>query len=444
MKRSPLQLAALALAAGVSTLLTILVWEGISYGATWSADSAQFLRHVQVVSSSLVIAGAVLWVALKQSASQEGQLASAVTRLQSQAEHARNTLQLVLDAAPAAFMVVDDDNRVIEANRLARQVHGHALVGEHCAAAFGADTARCVVCPGCTTLQTLEPGTSARSVTDPRTGEIVSIASHAMSLPDGQKATLLVEEIVTAERKLQASLLHQEKMAAFGLIAAGVAHEMGNPLSSIEMHLQLLDDEALSDDDAESVQTLRSETKRLRRTLRELVDFARRRRDAATLVSVESVVRDALRLMRYDRRMSDIEVVVDASPDTPAVHVVEDHLVQVALNLLINALDSMPDGGTLRIDVRGVGDRVALRVRDTGSGMTREALDRCFEPLFTTKAKGKGTGLGLSICKDVIEAAGGRIELHSTEDRGTVAVVTLPAALATERPELEPAMEATS
>jgi hypothetical protein len=167
------------------------------------------------------------------------------------------------------------------------------------------------------------------------------------------------------------------------------------------------------------VATVRQEVARLGRILRELVDFARRRRDEATLVSVQSVVGDALRLLRHDRRMREVTVREEFDPETPPVFVIEDHLMQVVLNLLLNALDAMPAGGTLRIEVGTAGGQVALRVHDTGVGMDRAILARCFEPLFTTKDPDRGTGLGLSISRDIARATGGDIEMHSAPGRGT-------------------------
>lgn len=263
--------------------------------------------------------------------------------------------------------------------------------------------------------------------TDARTGEVLSVESHPLRLPDGEEGVLLVEQVVTEQRKLQARLLHQEKMAAFGLLAAGVAHEMGNPLSSIEAQLQLLEPRGLPGEAVPVLATVRQEVARLGRILRELVDFARRRRDEATLVSVQSVVGDALRLLRHDRRMREVTLREDFDPETPPVFMIEDHLMQVVLNLLLNALDAMPTGGALRIEVWTAGGRLALRVHDAGVGMDRSVLARCFEPLFTTKDTGRGTGLGLSISRDIARAAGGEIELHSAPGPGTTAVVTLPA-----------------
>lgn len=426
MRRWGAELAALAAAAGVAVLLMFLLWEVVEHRFS-DREAINTIHYARGISSSLVAALVVAFVSLRQSQKRARKLRGAIERSTGEAQLAREALQVVVDAAPAAFLLIDDQRRVVQANRLAERLHGSDLAGKNCEQALGGHE-RCGACPGCDTLASGALGKSPRPLNDPQSGEVLSIEGHPVTLPNGGKAVLLVEQVITEQKKMQASLLHQEKMAAFGMVAAGVAHEMGNPLSSIEMHLQLLDARSLSGAGADSVRTLRQETARLRRTLRELVDFARRRRDEATLVSVDAVVQDALRLIRYHRGMRRIEVEVASSPDVPPVHIVEDHLMQVIVNLLINALDAMPDGGTLRLDVRSVSGTVALRVRDSGTGMSHAVFARCFEPLYTTKAEGKGTGLGLSICRDVITAAGGNIEIHSSAGQGTTAVITLPAA----------------
>ena len=342
-------------------------------------------------------------------------------------DETRALLEVVVDNTPASLLVLDRDLRVVRANRTAERVHGGSLVGVRCFESIAERSDRCTSCPAITTFETGEKVEVPGLHTDPKTGEVLAVESHPLTLPDGRQLVLLVERVMTEQKKLQARLLHQEKMAAFGLLAAGVAHDLGNPLSSIEVQLQLLDVGELTKESAAIVSTVRQETARLRRLLRELVDFARRRRDEATLVSTQSVVGDALRLVRHDQRMRRIRVEEEFDAEAPPVFFVEDHLMQVVLNLLLNSLDSMPDGGKLRIDVRSVGDRVALRIHDTGAGMEPAVLAHCFEPLFTTKAVGKGTGLGLSICRDILKEAGGTIELHSSVGRGTTAVVTMPA-----------------
>ena len=366
---------------------------------------------------------AVGWVTYRRDRRRAEELEVRIAQRTREAEAAREQLRVVVDATPAALLVLDRDLRVVLANRTAETVHGLPPLGRTCHELVAGRTEPCQDCG----LGLGLPGSTPRCHTDTRTGEVLAVESHPLRLPDGETGVLLVEQVITEQRKLQARLLHQEKMAAFGLLAAGVAHEMGNPLSSIEAQLQLLGPQDLAGPTRTVVGTVRQEVARLGRILRELVDFARRRRDEATLVSVQSVVGDALRLLRHDQRMRAVKMREDFDPETPPVFVVEDHLMQVVLNLLLNAVDAMPGGGSLHIEVGAADGQVALRVHDSGMGMDRAVLGRCFEPLFTTKEPGRGTGLGLSISRDIVRAAGGEIELHSAPGRGTTAVVTLPA-----------------
>ncbi len=334
-------------------------------------------------------------------------------------------LHAILDNVPDAMVVLDAQQRVLEHNARAAALHGDVTVGKHCREVF--DSCTPSACEACALTGHAEAARTAVR-TAPRTGDVLAMEFRPFTGPEGEKRSLIIERVITHQRKLQARVVHQEKMAAFGLMAAGIAHDMGNPLSAIAMHLELIDDAGLSDEGRGDLDVVRQEVGRLRRTLREMVLFARRRRDEVGLVSARSAIDDALAVLRHDRRMKPVNLFVSSDPETPAVHVVEDHLVQVVTNLVVNSLDAMPDGGDLSIDVRHVKGTVAIRVRDTGAGMDASTLRRCMEPMFTTKAEGKGTGLGLSICRDILLGAGGHLDMHSVPNKGTTAIITLPAA----------------
>ena len=418
----------LAAGGGLCVLLMFLTWEGVEQATALDDRVVHGVHYARGVSTSLLAALTVGLIGWRQHRRREAALSKEASRLGGEARDSRRLLEVVVDATPAALLVLDRDFRVVRANRMAEHVHGGPLVGAYCYDALAGRSCQCTECPARATFTTALSHTTPGLHTDPHTGEMLAVESHPLRLPDGEDYVLIVERVVTEQQKLQARLLHQEKMAAFGQLAAGVAHEMGNPLASVEAQLQLLDEARLAPDDASVVGTVRQEVTRLRRILREMVDFARRRRDEATLVPVQTVVRDALRLVRHDPRMRGVSTREDFDAETPPVFMIEDHLMQVTLNLLLNALDAMPEGGTLRIEVKPAGAHVALRVHDSGVGMDHATLGRCFEPLFTTKAPGKGTGLGLSISRDILRAVAGDVELHSAPGKGTTAVVMLPAA----------------
>ncbi len=354
-------------------------------------------------------------------------LGAAARRKTETLEKARALLQTIVDNTPASLLLVDEDHRVVEANRLAEQVHGTPPLGKSCHELLCQSPDPCPGCPAEVLENSKAHCQGREEYTDPITGEVLSSEVIPIVFKDGKRYTLIVERIVTEQRKIEARMVHQEKMAAFGLLAAGIAHDMGNPLSSVEMNVGLLELAELPEEERTTVREVKNEVGRLRRILRELVDFARRRRDESSEVSIQSVVEDALRLCRHDPRMKSVGVESRFDPDTPPVQMIEDHLVQVILNLLLNALDAMPEGGALEIELKQVEDRVELLIGDNGVGMDQEAHARCFEPLFTTKEPGKGTGLGLSICRDIVESVGGSIDVLSILGKGTRVHIWFPA-----------------
>ncbi|MFO0742497.1 MAG: ATP-binding protein [Labilithrix sp.] len=230
---------------------------------------------------------------------------------------------------------------------------------------------------------------------------------------------------VTDAKNLEAQVRHQEKMASLGVLTAGFAHDLGNPLASLSTELELLEGEDDVGAFREALGVLRRHVTRMSRTLREMVDFARRRRDEVTSVSIAAAVEDSARLVCRDARWSRVALVVDVPPDVPHVWMVEDHLVLVLVNLMLNAADAMPDGGTLRVTARGDGDTALLSVSDTGYGMTEDVRARAKAPLFTTKGM-RGTGLGLAVCDRTVRAIGGTLDVESAPGKGTDVRIRLP------------------
>lgn len=234
-------------------------------------------------------------------------------------------------------------------------------------------------------------------------------------------------EALETQRKLQAQVIHQEKMAAFGTFAAGIAHEIGNPLAAISAEIQVTMREKLEPHIDESLRLVHGRVEHITAILRELVDVARRRRDVPSDASVNQVIRDTMRLIRHDPRCQDIEFVLELDPEAAPVRVVEDRLGQVFLNIMLNAFDAMEDGGELRIRTEAIQDGVSVQFTDTGPGMSAEILERATEPFFTTKPPGRGTGLGLYVSAQIVADLGGEMRLDSREGEGSVVRIELPA-----------------
>jgi signal transduction histidine kinase len=231
-------------------------------------------------------------------------------------------------------------------------------------------------------------------------------------------------------RALNEHLVRAEKLAAAGALAAGVAHEVNNPLASISSLIQILQSRPLTaENEAETREMLRlasTQIARISQVLRDMMDFARQRPPARTPLEVARVVESSIRLASFDKAFKQLRVRVEFDPDLPHVSADADQLQQVFLNLLLNARDAMPDGGELSVKTffdRDSGE-VVVAVSDTGHGIPEDALPRVFDPFFSTKRA--GTGLGLAVCYGIVTAHGGRITIGPSDGRGTTARVALP------------------
>jgi signal transduction histidine kinase len=227
-------------------------------------------------------------------------------------------------------------------------------------------------------------------------------------------------------QEAQAHVLHQEKMAAFGLLAAGIAHEVGNPLTSISSLIQLLQ---RRDPDAytrERLALISGQLDRIQTTLRELVNFSRPASTARSRVSIAEVVQEALNIAKYYKRPRGRHIDTNVPDDLPAVMGVRDQLVQVFLNLILNAIDATDTGGKIVVRAERESDNLVIEVADDGVGISAEHLLRLFQPYFTTKKH--GTGLGLFVTKKLIVDHGGDIAVTSEPGKGTRFRLWLPKA----------------
>jgi len=220
-----------------------------------------------------------------------------------------------------------------------------------------------------------------------------------------------------------------EQLASVGRLAAGVAHEINNPLTGVLAFADMMrDKENLDEQDREDLETIIRETKRVREIVRGLLDFARETPFVQKPWNINELIGQTLRLLGNRDAFQHIYLVEDLGERLPWVNVDRNQLQQVLLNLTLNACEAMPDGGTLMVGSSAPDGRVVVKVTDTGCGIRREHLDQIFEPFFTTKPVGKGTGLGLSVSYGIVHQHGGTLEVESELGKGTTFIISLPAA----------------
>jgi two-component system, NtrC family, sensor kinase len=260
------------------------------------------------------------------------------------------------------------------------------------------------------------------------------ISKIPMRLDDGPVTHVItVGEDITDWREAQERFSQAEKLAAIGTLAAGIMHEINNPLATIAACAESLE---LSTPDApeplrDGLRLIQSEVRRCKGITDSLLDFSRPKSGDKALVDVNAAIERTLFILKHHSRFKKLTVAVDLDRSLGAVVLAnEEQLVQVFMSLLLNAMDAMREQGTVELRTRWGEDArtVLAEVVDRGEGIRRADLPKIFEPFFTTKAPGRGTGLGLSICYAIVAEHGGRIEVDSTPGEGSVFRIVLPRA----------------
>lgn len=231
-------------------------------------------------------------------------------------------------------------------------------------------------------------------------------------------------------RELQARLAQVTKMATLGTLVGGMVHEIGTPLTAIEVAVSRLQG-AVAPDSVQhaDLEQLRQQVVRCMRIARNMLDFARRSEFILETVSVGKALDATLALAEHSARLQGVAIERQTPADLPAVRAADDQLQQVFLNLITNALQAMPRGGTLRIAGSRKGGFVEIAFSDDGQGIEPTDMAQVFEPFFTTRPKGIGTGLGLPICRDLVARCGGKLTAHSEgPGKGATFLVELPIA----------------
>jgi two-component system sensor histidine kinase HydH len=261
-------------------------------------------------------------------------------------------------------------------------------------------------------------------------GKMVPLEIGASSLKDENDVFLgnvLLFKDLTEVRALRREVVRSQRLASVGRLAAGVAHEIRNPLSSIKGFATYFK-ERYPDrpEDQQTADIMIQEVDRLNRVVGQLLEFARPVSIKPKPVSLQTLLDESIKLIKDQAAEKGISIQTQNNTRMAAVRIDPDRINQVLLNLYLNAIDSMENGGQLKVEITGDRHRrnVAIQVSDTGRGIRRENLSKIFEPYFTTKST--GTGLGLAIAHNIVEAMGGKITVESDTETGTTFTIALP------------------
>ena len=373
------------------------------------------------------------------------ELARGRQRLQSAEEEIRierDRLDLVLRNVPNPIIVVDNDNHIMSMNPAAERLFKPASATSRAAhTALGNDARFTSFLAGLR----LDPVMSKRGeigLTDPGTDDHLEMEVSATEIKDGRGAVMAIVSVMQdvgrlrelERRRLEQVLFDSEKLAATGRLAASIAHEINNPLEAVQNALYLLQKELGADaNNRQYLEIASRETQRMSRILRQMLGFYRQQ-EAMGETDLNALAEEAAGLVLKRLRERGVQIATQLDPGLPRIRASADQLKQVLLNLLLNAADSMPKGGTITVATQaGAGtetevfgrDAVQIQVRDTGEGIPDELIAQIFEPFFSTKS-GKGTGLGLWVSQGIVQSHGGTMRVRSRVGRGTTFMITLP------------------
>ena len=344
----------------------------------------------------------------------------------------RDFIDAVLEIAGTLVVVLDREGRILRFNRACEQTTGYSseeVLGRYIWDLFVPPDEVDEVKTVFKQLRGGEPRNDYENYWKGKDGFLrrISWSNTVLTDSDGRVDYVVAAGLdITDFQHMQEQLRKTERIAELGTLASGMAHEIGTPMNVIlgraEYLLQRTADEGMK----KGLATIITQIERITKVMNQLLVFARRKPPDRQAVDLGEIVEDSLEMFQERMTHSRITVEKAIEADTPSIHADRDQLVQVLINLLMNSLHAMPEGGRLRLSLAREGSYVCLGVSDTGHGMPEEIRSKVFEPFFTTKDFGKGTGLGLTVVKGIIEEHGGTIAAESAVDKGTTFWIRLP------------------
>ena len=354
-------------------------------------------------------------------------------------ESKRKEIQALLDGITDLMVVLSEGLAIQRVNPVFQEWFPQVQpIGSHCFAVFRGRSQRCEDCPA---VKALDLDKVVKDLCIYKVGtefkHFEVIASPLKTSSTAERRVLLFKRDVTLEKKFQAQFYQAEKIATVGVLAAGVAHEINNPLAAIhgfaqglKRRLNRLEDAVegeLFNDFQEYTETIVKECLRCHDIVRNLLTFSRPTTSSIGLVNLNQCVTDTLFLLKHlIKEHAGLQLHTRLCSDLPPISGDESQLKQVIINLLSNAFDAIHGSGDIAITTLAKDEGVELIVADNGCGIPEELKDKLFEPFYTTKPVGRGVGIGLSTCYGIVQQHGGTIRVESMEGEGASFHVLLP------------------
>ncbi len=349
-------------------------------------------------------------------------------------EQEKERLDVVVNGIGAGLALVTKEYRITWKNPILKGWLKEERLSLPCYAVIGGESAPCLNCP----------------ITCPDLGKI---ADEVMKFKDGANGErifrhrvfplnhaieeegefLVVLEDITEQKQMEETIIQTDKLSALGIMASSFAHEVNNPLATINVYAEdLIDrihagDEELDEDEmAHYLRKIKENTERCKRITGNLLNFSRKNDWTEDHIKVKEIIENSISLVEHQLKKQRIQLELHVVEALPPIMGDGLKLMQVLVNLINNAVDAMESEGRLIVSAERIGEVLSIKVTDSGHGIPPEAMDKLFDPFFTTKPIGKGTGLGLSVCYGIIQQFGGNIQVDSNQGEGTTVEIQLP------------------
>ncbi|MCF8259967.1 MAG: PAS domain S-box protein [Melioribacteraceae bacterium] len=354
-------------------------------------------------------------------------------RLAAKLETNQKYLKNIMHSTDSAIMVIDENEKIIAWNKGAERIFGYSedeVIGRESSLLIPQKPEQSLE------LRDIKENVAKigfvnipETVRIAKSGKEIPVQLNVTALPGKNKSysgrSVIIKD-VSEVKKLQEQVDQSEKLAVIGQLAAGVAHEIGNPLASISSLVQILQRKSSDDFTIESLSSIKENIDRITKIVRELVDFSRPPSYEKKLIQITDVLKTALGIVKYDKRVRKVDFATTFDPDLPFIYVVPDQLLQVFINILINALDAIDGEGRIAVSSCHDSKYIYIEIEDDGVGMTIDVINKIFDPFFTTKGVGKGTGLGLSVSYGIVKKLQGEIHIKSELNKGSKFMIQLP------------------
>jgi signal transduction histidine kinase len=391
---------------------------------------------------------------LREVATQEK--ASYLFRSLKEKEQSERFLDSVFNAITDVIVVQDADYNIIRSNRVAREVYGEDINGRKCYGVYRNKTI--MNCKNCPVDATRLSGKAHRlEMIHPKTQEVWQINNFPLKDENGE-VLMVIEHArnITEHRQLEGKLIQSEKLSTLGEMAAGIAHEINNPVGVVSMFAQLAAEELRemeqTEDVLEKIQVIEEHSQQIGKIVKDLLQFARKSEGEKRVVEVAEILNRALAIVDLKKMAHTVDIQRDSGAGI-SIYADQGQISQVVLNLVVNAIHAMNGEGILTVKVQailpgaqppegiaaadagvelGTQSRVRILVKDSGPGISLSNVRKIFDPFYTTKEQGQGTGLGLSVSFGIVRDHGGMIYVHSQVGQGATFILELPEGL--ERP----------